>query len=115
MSLPRHLRGPAIALVCAAAACLACAAAAWAQDPAALAPATSGADPFAAAAAAWGPSGVSLLAVGKIWHEWRKDVAAQAKRIDDLQTLCAALDKQVALTQQSVSIATEALRRAVDT
>jgi len=118
-SLPAYLRGPALVALCAAGACLACAAAAWAQAPD-LAPAlpagpAAGADPFAGIAAAWGPSGASLLAVAAIWKEWRKDVAAQAKKIEEQQALLAALDKQVALTQQSVHIASEALRRAVDT
>jgi hypothetical protein len=119
MTLAPYLRGPALALACLALACVLCAAAAWAQAPD-LAPAlptgpAPAADPFAGIAAAWGPSGASLLAVAAIWKEWRKDVAAQAKKIEEQQALLAALDKQVALTQQSVHIASEALRRAVDT
>lgn len=119
-AMPRlapHLRGPAIALACAAAACLACAAAAWAQAPdlAPALPTTPTADPFASIAAAWGPSGASLFAVGVIWKEWRKDIADREKKVDDLTKSVAALEKQLALTQQSVAFASEALRRALDT
>ena len=117
-AMPRlapHLRGPA--LVCAVAACLACAAAAWAQAPdlAPALPTTPTADPFASIAAAWGPSGASLFAVGVIWKEWRKDIADREKKVDDLTKSVAALEKQLALTQQSVAFASEALRRALDT
>lgn len=118
-TIPRHLRGPALALACLALACALCAAAAWAQAPD-LAPALPAgpapvADPFAGIAAAWGPSGASLLAVGTIWREWRKDVAEREKKVDALGGRVADLEKQLALTQQAVAFASDALRRALDT
>ena len=119
MSLPAYLRGPALVALCAAGACALCAAAAWAQAPD-LAPAlpagpAAGVDPFAGIAAAWGPSGASLLAVAAIWKEWRKDVAEREKKVDAITKSVADLEKQLALTQQAVAFASEALRRAVDT
>ena len=123
-TVPRHLRGPALALVCAAAACLACAAAAWAQDPAALAPAaaTTAADPLASLLTTLGPTGGAGAVVALVWRAWRAEADRHAEERRELRAALTALeraladlDRRLGRQEDRVALATEALRRAVDT
>lgn len=121
--LPAHLRGPALVALCAAVACALCAAAAWAQDPAALAPATAAAaDPLASLLTTLGPTGGAGAVVALVWRAWRAEADRHAEERRELRAALTAqeraladLDRRLGRQEDRVALATEALRRAVDT
>lgn len=120
--LPRHLRGPAIVLVCAAAACLACAAAAWAQAPDLAPAAAPAADPLASLLTTLGPTGGAGAVVALVWRAWRAEADRHAEERRELRAALTALeraladlDRRLGRQEDRVALATEALRRAVDT
>lgn len=126
MTIPRHLHGPALVALCAAAACLACAAAAWAQAPD-LAPAlpptaTPAADPLASLLTTLGPTGGAGAVVALVWRAWRAEADRHAEErrelrasLTALERALADLDRRLGRQEDRVALATEALRRAVDT
>lgn len=122
-SLPRHLRGPALVALCAAVACALCASAAWAQAPD-LAPAlpTPAADPFAVLLTTLGPTGGAGAVVALVWRAWRAEADRHAEErrelrasLTALERTVADLDRRIGRQEDRVALATEALRRAVDT
>lgn len=132
-TIPRHLRGPALALVCAAVACLVCAAAAWAQDPAALAPVIA-ADPVAAALPPGSPwwAGALLAVVGAVVAaaRWAAGLVERRLAADDtsraayrsgIEARLATVEReatetrlQLALTRQALAHVRDTLRAAAD-
>lgn len=135
MTLPAHLRGPALALVCAAAACLVCAAAAWAQDPASLAPAAAiAADPVAVALPPGSPwwAGALLAVVGAVVAaaRWAAGLVERRLAADDatraayraaVEARLATVEReatetrlQLALTRQALAHVRDTLRAAAD-
>lgn len=137
-AMPRlapHLRGPAIVAICAAVACALCAAAAWAQDPAALAPAAAiAADPVAAALPPGSPwwAGALLAVVGAVvaaarWaaglveRRLAADDATRAAYRSGIEARLAAVEReanetrlQLALTRQALAHVRDTLRAAAD-
>lgn len=131
--LPAHLRGPALVALCAAVACALCAAAAWAQDPAALAPAIA-TDPVAAALPPGSPwwAGALLAVVGAVvaaarWaaglveRRLAADDATRAAYRSGIEARLAAVEReatetrlQLALTRQALQHVRDTLRAAAD-
>ena len=134
VTLPAHLRGPAISLACAAVACALCAAAAWAQDPATLAPAAIAADPVAAALPPGSPwwAGALLAVVGAVVAaaRWAAGLVERRLAADDatraayragIEARLAAVEReatetrlQLALTRQALAHVRDTLRAAAD-
>lgn len=126
MTLPPYLRGPALALACLALACALCAAAAWAQAPD-LAPAlpagpAPAADPFAGLLTTLGPTGGAGAVVALVWRAWRAEADRHAEERRELRAaltaqerLIADLDRRLGRQEDRVTLATDTLRRALDT
>lgn len=126
--LPRHLRGPALVLACAVAACLCAAASAWAQD------ATVAADPVAAALPPGSPwwAGALLGVVGAIVAaaRWAAGLVERRLAADDatraayragIEARLATVEReavetrlQLALTRQALAHVRDTLREAAD-
>lgn len=126
MRLPSYLRGPAIVALCAAVACALCAAAAWAQAPdlapAAVAGPAPAADPFAGLLTTLGPTGGAGAVVALVWRAWRAEADRHAEERRELRAALTALERTVAdldrrlgRQEDRVALASDALRRALDT
>ena len=133
MTLAPYLRGPALVALCAAGACLVCAAAAWAQAPD-LAPAAAAADPIAAALPPGSPwwAGALLAVVGAVvaaarWaaglveRRLAADDASRAAYRQGIEGRLAAVEReatetrlQLALTRQALQHVRDTLRAAAD-
>ena len=134
MPVPAYLRGPALVALCAAGACLVCAAAAWAQAPD-LAPAAAvAADPIAAALPPGSPwwAGALLAVVGAVvaaarWaaglveRRLAADDASRAAYRQGIEGRLAAVEReatetrlQLALTRQALQHVRDTLRAAAD-
>ena len=125
-SLPAYLRGHALALACLALACVLCAAAAWAQAPD-LAPAlpagpAHAADPLAGLLTTLGPTGGAGAVVALVWRAWRAEADRHAEERRELRAaltaqerLIADLDRRLGRQEDRVTLATDTLRRALDT
>jgi hypothetical protein len=126
MTLAPYLRGPALALACLALACVLCAAAAWAQAPD-LAPAlpagpAPAADPLAGLLTTLGPTGGAGAVVALVWRAWRAEADRHAEERRELRAaltaqerLIADLDRRLGRQEDRVTLATDTLRRALDT
>jgi hypothetical protein len=125
-SLPAYLRGPALVALCAAGACLVCAAAAWAQAPDLVPALPAGpapaADPLAGLLTTLGPTGGAGAVVALVWRAWRAEADRHAEERRELRAaltaqerLIADLDRRLGRQEDRVALASDALRRALDT
>lgn len=133
-SLPAYLRGPALVALCAAGACLACAAAAWAQAPDLAPAAAAAADPIAAALPPGSPwwagallsvvAGIGLAAkwlAGFVERRLAADDASRAAYRQGIEARLATVEReavetrlQLALTRQALAHVRDTLRAAAD-
>ena len=134
MTLPAYLRGPALVALCAAGACLVCAAAAWAQPPDLAPAAVAAADPIAASLPPGSPwwAGALLAVVGAVVAaaRWAAGLVERRLAADDASRVAyrtgiegrlAAVEReatetrlQLALTRQALAHVRDTLRAAAD-